>query len=68
LPVNEERFSSAAEIDGLYRQLLERLQAVPGVAEASVSSALPLLGFGAPRKFSVVGQPEDERSLGCVNK
>jgi len=63
LPVNEERFSSAAEIDGFYRQLLERLQAVPGVAEASVSSALPLLGFGAPRKFSVVGQPEDERSL-----
>jgi putative ABC transport system permease protein len=63
LPVNEERFSSAAEIDGFYRQLLEKLQAVPGVAEASVSSALPLLGFGASRKFSVVGQPDDERSL-----
>src|SRR5262249_26655849 len=62
LPVNEERFSSAAEIDGFYRQVLERLQAVPGVAEASVSSALPLLGFGTPRKFSVVGQPEDDRS------
>jgi putative ABC transport system permease protein len=62
LPVNEERFSSAAEIDGFYRQLLERFQAVPGVAEASVSSGLPLLGFGVPRKFSVVGQPEDERS------
>jgi putative ABC transport system permease protein len=63
LPVNGQRFTSAAEIDGFYRQLLERLQAVPGVAEASVSSALPLLGFGAPRKLSVVGQPEDERSL-----
>jgi putative ABC transport system permease protein len=63
LPVNEERFSSAEEIDGFYRQLLEKLQAVPGVAEASVSSALPLLGFGAPRKFSVVGQPEVQPSL-----
>ena len=62
LPVNEQRFSSAAEIDGFYRQLLERFQAVPGVAKASVSSGLPLLGFGIPSKFSVVGQPEDARS------
>jgi putative ABC transport system permease protein len=62
LPVNEQRFSSPAEIDGFYRQLLERFQAVPGVAKASVSSALPLLGFGVSRKFSVVGQPDDARS------
>lgn len=63
LPVNNERFSSAAEIDGFYRQLRERLQAVPGVAAASVSSGLPLLGLGVPRAFSVVGRPEDQRSL-----
>ena len=63
LPVNNDRFSSAAEIDGFYRQLLEKIHAVPGVAEASVSSGLPLLGLGVPRPFSVVGQPEDQRSL-----
>ncbi len=63
LPVNNARFSSAAEIDGFYRQLLERVQAVPGVAEASVSSGLPLLGLGVVRAFSVVGQREDQRSL-----
>ena len=63
LPVNNGRFSSAAEIDGFYRQLLEKFQAVPGVAEASVSTGLPLLGLGVPRTFSVVGQPEDQRSL-----
>ena len=63
LPVNNARFSSAAEIDSFYRQLLERFKAVPGVAEASVSSGLPLLGVGAIRQFSVVGQPEDQRSL-----
>jgi putative ABC transport system permease protein len=62
LPVNEDRFSSAAEIDGFYRQLLEKLQAVPGVSKASVSSGLPLLGFGVPRKFSIVGQPESDHS------
>src|SRR6202008_156555 len=54
---------SAAEIDGFYRQLIERLEAVPGVVKASVGSGLPLLGLGVPRAFSVVGQPEDQRSL-----
>ncbi|MGH9161310.1 MAG: ABC transporter permease [Vicinamibacteraceae bacterium] len=63
LPVNDERFSSAAEIDGFYRQLLERVQAVPGVVQATVSTGLPLLGIGLPTEFSVVGQPEDPRSL-----
>jgi putative ABC transport system permease protein len=62
LPVNQKRFSSAEEIDGFYRQVLEKLQAVPGVAKASVSSGIPLLGFGVSRQFSVVGQPEDARS------
>ena len=62
LPVSNDRFSSAAEIDGFYRQLLESVKAVPGVAEASVSSGLPLLGLGVPRAFGVVGQPVDQRS------
>ena len=63
LPVTNERFSSAAEIDAFYRQLLERIQAVPGIAAASVSNGLPLLGLGVLRDFSVVGRPEDPRSL-----
>jgi putative ABC transport system permease protein len=45
-----------------YQQLLEKFQAVPGFAKASVSTGLPLLGSGIPSKFSVVGEPEDERS------
>ena len=62
LPVNQKRFSSAEEIDGFYRQVLEKLHAVPGVAKASVSSGIPLLGFGVSRQFSVVGQAEVPRS------
>jgi putative ABC transport system permease protein len=62
LPVTNERFSSAVEIDVFYRQLIERIQAVPGVATASASNGLPLLGSGVPRDFSVVGRPEDQRS------
>jgi putative ABC transport system permease protein len=62
LPGNEGRFSSPAEIDVFYQQLLEKFQAVPGVAKASVTTGLPLLGSGIPSRFSVVGQPEDKRS------
>jgi putative ABC transport system permease protein len=63
LPVTSERFSSVADIDSFYRQLLERFKAVPGVAEASASSGLPLLGPGVSRTFRVIGQPEDPRAL-----
>jgi putative ABC transport system permease protein len=63
LPVNEQRFSSPAEIEGFYRQLLERFAAVPGVAHASVSGpGLPLLSTGLLRQFTVAGQPEDQPS------
>jgi putative ABC transport system permease protein len=64
LPVNEGRFSSAAQIDDFYRSLLDRFQAVPGVVHASVSApALPLLSPGFPRQFSVVGRADDSPSL-----
>lgn len=63
LPVNEGRFSSAAQIDGFYRQLLERFQAVPGVVHASVSApVVPLLGTGFPRQFSIAGQTDNAPS------
>lgn len=63
LPVSEGRFSSAGQIDGFYRQVLERLQAVPGVVEASVSApAVPLLGTGFSRQFTLPGQTDDAPS------
>jgi putative ABC transport system permease protein len=64
LPVNEGRFSSTDQIDGFYRQLIERFQAVPGVVHASVSApGLPLVRTGFSRQFSVVGQTYDASSL-----
>jgi putative ABC transport system permease protein len=64
LPVNEGRFSSPDQIDGFYRRLLERLQAVPGVLRASVSApVVPLLGTGFSRQFSIAGQTDDAPSL-----
>ncbi|MGH9159850.1 MAG: ABC transporter permease, partial [Vicinamibacteraceae bacterium] len=64
LPVNEGRFSSAAETDDFYERLLEQFQAVPGVVRASISApSLPLLGTGFSRPFSIVGQPAVAPSL-----
>src|SRR5882724_7426413 len=57
LPVNEGRFSSAAQMDAFYGQLLERLRTVPGVVQASVTAAgHPLLSVGFARQFSLAGQ------------
>ena len=64
LPVNEGRFPSAAQMDGFYRQVLEQLRTVPGVAKASVSApGLPLLSTGFLRQFSLAGQPSDVPAL-----
>jgi putative ABC transport system permease protein len=64
LPVNDGRFSSTAQIDGFYRSLIERFQAIPGVVDASVSApGVPLLGARFSRQFSVVGQTDHSLSL-----
>jgi putative ABC transport system permease protein len=64
LPVNNGRLSSPAQIDGFYRQLLERFQTVPGVVRATVSApALPLAGAGFSRQFRIAGLSNDARSV-----
>src|SRR5262245_8309908 len=57
LPVTEQQLNTRERIESFYRQLLERLSAVPGVTHASVSTGLPLQGvpFGMP--FHFVGPP-----------
>jgi putative ABC transport system permease protein len=58
LPVPEERLKGAEQIRSYYRQMLERIEAVPGVRKATVMTGVPSRGpnFGMP--FNVVGQPE----------
>ena len=63
LPVNERRFSSTAQIDGFYRQLLERFQVLPGVVRVSVSAPdVPLRGNGFSRQFTLGGGSHDASS------
>ena len=54
------------QLSRLYRDLLQRLQAIPGVRSASLSGATPIEGAAASRFASVEGfqeKPEDRRYL-----
>jgi putative ABC transport system permease protein len=56
LPVPEDRPATPERTSGFYRELLERVQALPGVLSASISTSTPLRpAFGMP--FSIAGRP-----------
>jgi putative ABC transport system permease protein len=55
LAVTREQLSTRERIESFYRQLLDRLDAVPGVTQASVSTGLPLQGLPFAMRFHVAG-------------
>ena len=61
LPIPEGRLDGAAQIEAFYGPLLDRLQAIPGISRAAVSTGLPLLG-GDASEFGIAGRPADEGS------
>jgi putative ABC transport system permease protein len=62
LPVPIDRLKGAEEINAFYRQLIERVQSVPGIVSASVSTGMPVQGtnFGMP--FDIAGKAVADRS------
>jgi len=62
LPMPSDRLKTPEQITAFYRQLIERVQALPGITAASVSTGFPVQGtsFGMP--FDVVGKPVADRS------
>ena len=62
VPVPAERLKESDQITAFYRQLLEKIAAIPGVQSASVSTGMPVNGtnFGMP--FSIVGRPVTDPS------
>jgi predicted permease len=49
------KYAGAQEITGFQRLALERLEALPGVASASISYSMPFFGLADPRKYVVAG-------------
>ena len=58
LPVPDARPKDPKQIAVYYRQMLDKIKAMPGVQEASVSSGLPLEGPGFGMPFTIAGTPE----------
>jgi len=62
LPVPQQRFSRPEEIAPYYRQILEKIHAMPGVVNASASTGTPLEGAGFGMNFSVSASPVSDPS------
>lgn len=62
IPMPAERLKTPEQTTAFYRQLTERIQALPGITAASVSTGMPVQGtsFGMP--FDIVGKPVADRS------
>ncbi|HEV2861258.1 MAG TPA: ABC transporter permease [Pyrinomonadaceae bacterium] len=53
----QSRYGDGAKVATLYRQILERVKALPGVKDAGAISHLPLGGGGMSRTLVVEGRP-----------
>ncbi len=62
LPVTNERFSTPEQVNAFYRQLLDKVGALPGITAASASTGMPIIGtnFGMP--FTLAGQAVSDPS------
>jgi putative ABC transport system permease protein len=58
LPVPEERLKGSDQIRSYYRQMLDRVQAVPGVRKVAVMTGIPARGPMFGMGIRIVGQPE----------
>ncbi len=58
VPMQQERTATSAQIRSVYKELQERIGAVPGVMSVAVALGLPRIG--APElHFTIVGQPSE---------
>jgi putative ABC transport system permease protein len=62
LPIPRGRLTTSDEIHTFYQQLLDRIQAVPGVVSASTSTGMPVQGTGFGMPFYIAGKPVDDPS------
>src|SRR5262247_2629851 len=57
LPTPRGRFSDVERVSPYYQQLLEKIESVPGIQKAAVTTGIPTLGTGFGRRFSIAGAP-----------
>jgi predicted permease len=57
LPVPDKRLNGSEQVRSYYDQMLERIQAVPGVVGAAAMTGIPARGAAMGTRFNIVGQP-----------
>jgi putative ABC transport system permease protein len=59
IPLASERYTSTDQVIRFYDELLPRIEALPGVEAAGLTSHLPLRNWGTNGNFSVRGRPAE---------
>ncbi|HVF70376.1 MAG TPA: ABC transporter permease [Chthoniobacterales bacterium] len=62
LSLSPTRYDNGPKRSEYYRQLLERIGAVPGVESAALTQTMPFT-WGIPATFSIYGSPDDTAKL-----
>jgi len=62
LPVPQGKLHNSEEMVAFYRQLLGKLESLPGVLSAEAATGIPIEGPGFGKAFSIVGQPISDPS------
>jgi putative ABC transport system permease protein len=67
LPIQQNRFETSDQLAAYVRELMARINAVPGVVGAVATDALPLQGFNNGMPFLIAGREAVDRAnrLGC---
>ena len=61
LPVPWKQLTEKSQVNSFYRELLDRLHAIPDVTHASVETSTPMGGVGFGLPFNIVGQPHKDK-------
>jgi len=62
VPIDEKRFPDPAQLNAYLREITDSVEAVPGVREAALTSALPLQGWGYGMPYQIAGRPVKDRA------
>jgi putative ABC transport system permease protein len=62
LPVPDQRLKTPDQIKSYYAQILEKIEAVPGVRKAAAMTGVPAGGSGMGVRFTIAGRPVGDPS------
>ena len=63
LPVPQGRLTDSQQIVAFYRELISKLEALPGVSRAEAATATPVRGRSFGMFFTIVGRPAEDTSI-----